>query len=93
MTGSNALILPSQMLSTQDKYTDSLHLYIYRQLKAEKNKKYSCDIYANAEKSRTFANEKRNRDKTKKNPYKNLSEWNKTLSMDFGTRKSTLLIS
>ena len=28
------------MLSTQDKYTDSLHLYIYRQLKAEKNKKY-----------------------------------------------------
>ena len=61
MTGSNALILPSQMLSTQDKYTDSLHLYIYRQLKAEKNKKYSCDIYANAEKSRTFANEKRNR--------------------------------
>ena len=81
------------MQSTQDKYTDSLHLYIYRQLKAEKNKKYSCDIYANAEKSRTFANEKRNRDKTKKNPYKNLSEWNKTLSMDFGTRKSTLLIS
>ena len=89
MTSSNALILPSQMLSTQDKYTDSLHLYIYRQLKAEKNKKYSCDIYANAEKSRTFANEKRNRDKTKKNPYKNLSEWNKTLSTDFGTKKST----
>ena len=50
------------MQSTQDKYTDSSHLYIYRQLKAGKKNKYPRDIYANAEKSRTFAIEKGDRE-------------------------------
>ena len=80
------------MQSIQDKYNDSSHLYIYRQLKAYKNKKYSSNSYVNAEKSSTFANGKRNRDictlKNKEKPYKKLSEWNKTLSTDFGTKKS-----